>query len=113
MIRPPPRSTRTDTLFPYTTLFRSGVVASVDAGSLGVRAALLAFFGALLGGLILNILPFVFPILSLKALSLPRAGIHDRHARRDGVAYPAGRVLTCVALGAKIGRARSRERVRQ
>src|SRR3546814_11246201 len=25
MIRRPPRSTRTDTLFPYTTLFRSGV----------------------------------------------------------------------------------------
>src|SRR3546814_12696858 len=25
MIRPPPRSTRTDTLFPYTTLFRSDV----------------------------------------------------------------------------------------
>src|SRR3546814_16650784 len=25
MIRPPPRSTRTDTLFPYTTLFRSSV----------------------------------------------------------------------------------------
>src|SRR3546814_15820760 len=29
MIRRPPRSTRTDTLFPYTTLFRS------DAGKLG------------------------------------------------------------------------------
>src|SRR3546814_16723178 len=29
MIRRPPRSTRTDTLFPYTTLFRSGV--QVDA----------------------------------------------------------------------------------
>src|SRR3546814_8091208 len=27
MIRRPPRSTRTDTLFPYTTLFRSGSVA--------------------------------------------------------------------------------------
>src|SRR3546814_470237 len=27
MLRPPPRSTRTDTLFPYTTLFRSAVVA--------------------------------------------------------------------------------------
>src|SRR3546814_6107934 len=26
MIRRPPRSTRTDTLFPYTTLFRSGAV---------------------------------------------------------------------------------------
>src|SRR3546814_1582466 len=27
MIRRPPRSTRTDTLFPYTTLFRSPVIA--------------------------------------------------------------------------------------
>src|SRR3546814_2860778 len=26
MIRRPPRSTRTDTLFPYTTLFRSGII---------------------------------------------------------------------------------------
>src|SRR3546814_12399386 len=30
MIRRPPRSTRTDTLFPYTTLFRSGVLRLVD-----------------------------------------------------------------------------------
>src|SRR3546814_15184439 len=29
MIRRPPRSTRTDTLFPYTTLFRSGSVADL------------------------------------------------------------------------------------
>src|SRR3546814_20563442 len=30
MIRRPPRSTRTDTLFPYTTLFRSGLVYRGD-----------------------------------------------------------------------------------
>src|SRR3546814_19806599 len=30
MIRRPPRSTRTDTLFPYTTLFRSGRMAAQD-----------------------------------------------------------------------------------
>src|SRR3546814_11653902 len=30
MIRRPPRSTRTDTLFPYTTLFRSGRDAAAD-----------------------------------------------------------------------------------
>src|SRR3546814_18562921 len=30
MIRRPPRSTRTDTLFPYTTLFRSGVFNGRD-----------------------------------------------------------------------------------
>src|SRR3546814_20397826 len=36
MIRRPPRSTRTDTLFPYTTLFRQGVqivtVVEIEAG---------------------------------------------------------------------------------
>src|SRR3546814_4011417 len=29
MIRLPPRSTRTDTLFPYTTLFRAGLAAAL------------------------------------------------------------------------------------
>src|SRR3546814_5063665 len=39
MIRRPPRSTRTDTLFPYTTLFRSLAQDEVDAGAviLGVE----------------------------------------------------------------------------
>src|SRR3546814_12422884 len=32
MIRRPPRSTRTDTLFPYTTLFRSFETGRVDGG---------------------------------------------------------------------------------
>src|SRR3546814_2176875 len=31
MIRRPPRSTRTDTLFPYTTLFRSFLIPFIDA----------------------------------------------------------------------------------
>src|SRR3546814_6200829 len=35
MIRRPPRSTRTDTLFPYTTLFRSGLEASHDPVRVG------------------------------------------------------------------------------
>src|SRR3546814_3710650 len=30
MIRRPPRSTRTDTLFPYTTLCRSGAMVRID-----------------------------------------------------------------------------------
>src|SRR3546814_19680209 len=33
MIRRPPRSTRTDTLFPYTTLFRSNIINGVDLGA--------------------------------------------------------------------------------
>src|SRR3546814_12207066 len=38
MIRRPPRSTRTDTLFPYTTLFRSLGLAGAAAGWLPCRA---------------------------------------------------------------------------
>src|SRR3546814_1743369 len=38
MIRRPPRSTRTDTLFPYTTLFRSGRVAAAAAQYSGLVA---------------------------------------------------------------------------
>src|SRR3546814_7571086 len=41
MIRRPPRSTRTDTLFPYTTLFRSALAgrAAGRIGGSGVRGA--------------------------------------------------------------------------
>src|SRR3546814_10596035 len=35
MIRRPPRSTRTDTLFPYTTLFRSTVLPATDLFLMG------------------------------------------------------------------------------
>src|SRR3546814_4170150 len=45
MIRRPPRSTRTDTLFPYTTLFRSAVV-KMSIGCLGVALANLVLVGA-------------------------------------------------------------------
>src|SRR3546814_16794195 len=37
MIRRPPRSTRTDTLFPYTTLFRSAAVAELGRGEADLR----------------------------------------------------------------------------
>jgi thiol:disulfide interchange protein len=58
-----------------------------------------AFLGALLGGLILNVMPCVFPILSLKALSLARAGETAQGARREALAYAAGVIATCLALG--------------
>src|SRR3546814_13727116 len=40
MIRRPPRSTRTDTLFPYTTLFRSHVRPLIEALGLGFLVAI-------------------------------------------------------------------------
>src|SRR3546814_19973061 len=43
MIRRPPRSTRTDTLFPYTTLFRSPDPVPPGAGQRGCPAGSCAF----------------------------------------------------------------------
>ena len=62
-------------------------------------AILLALLAALAGGLLLNVMPCVFPILSLKALSLARAGETARSARRESLAYASGVILTCLALG--------------
>ncbi|WP_298165188.1 protein-disulfide reductase DsbD domain-containing protein [Novosphingobium sp.] len=58
----------------------------------------LAILGALVGGLILNVMPCVFPILSLKAMALARAGSHNAHV--EGLAYTAGVMLACMGLGA-------------
>lgn len=78
-----------------------GTVAAAPAAPTGIdwSAALLALGGALLGGLILNIMPCVFPILSLKALSLAKSGTSEAHARAEGLAYTAGVVLVVLALG--------------
>ena len=65
----------------------------------GTSDILLALLGALVGGLILNVMPCVFPILSLKALSLVRAGETEGAARTEALAYTAGVILTCLALG--------------
>jgi DsbC/DsbD-like thiol-disulfide interchange protein/cytochrome c biogenesis protein CcdA/thiol-disulfide isomerase/thioredoxin len=55
--------------------------------------------GALVGGVLLNIMPCVFPILGLKALALASAGGDEQSARKDALAYTAGVVLSCLALG--------------
>ena len=55
--------------------------------------------GALAGGLLHNIMPCDFPILSLKAIALARAGESETRARAEGLAYTAGVVIACVALG--------------
>lgn len=84
----------------------SGEALPSEAGADGVNGAdagVLGFLGilalALLGGLILNLMPCVFPILGLKALSLAKMGGDEAAAKRDAAAYTAGIMLVCVALG--------------
>src|SRR6266496_48627 len=59
----------------------------------------LAIVSALLGGMILNLMPCVFPVLSLKVLGF--ATHHDTKPtlRHEAVAFGAGVIATFVALG--------------
>src|SRR3546814_19744452 len=61
MIRRPPRSTRTDTLFPYTTLFRSMGIGKGDRVGLflpNVPHYVAAYYGALaIGATVVNFSP--------------------------------------------------------
>ena len=75
------------------------VATASPAAEADLSTLMVALLGALAGGLLLNIMPCVFPILSLKALSLARAGESDGSARREALAYGGGVVLTCLALG--------------
>lgn len=60
---------------------------------------LTSLVGAVIGGLLLNLMPCVFPILSLKALSLARSGADRAEARREGIGYAAGSIATAMLLG--------------
>ena len=70
--------------------------ASRAADGIGLFAALGL---ALLGGLILNLMPCVLPILSLKALGLAGSGESEAKARSHALWYTAGVVLSFAALG--------------
>ncbi|MFM8655370.1 MAG: protein-disulfide reductase DsbD family protein, partial [Verrucomicrobiota bacterium] len=59
----------------------------------------LIFLFAFLGGLILNVMPCVFPVLSLKALHLVQLSGENRgSARAEGIAYTAGVLLSLLGL---------------
>ncbi|MEO5963693.1 MAG: protein-disulfide reductase DsbD [Thermomonas sp.] len=61
---------------------------------------LLSLLLALIGGLILNLMPCVLPVLSLKVLGLAQSGESKQHARRHALWYTAGVLLSFIALGA-------------
>jgi len=70
--------------------------APTDSGELTLW---LAMVFALIGGLILNVMPCVLPILAMKALSLAN---HGANGRNESFAYAAGAILSFAALGLAI-----------
>jgi thiol:disulfide interchange protein/DsbC/DsbD-like thiol-disulfide interchange protein len=58
-----------------------------------------ALLGALVGGLILNLMPCVFPVLAIKVLAFAQHADDRSTHRASGLAYTAGVVLSFLALG--------------
>ncbi|HEX2594034.1 MAG TPA: protein-disulfide reductase DsbD domain-containing protein, partial [Rhizomicrobium sp.] len=71
--------------------------ATSAAGELSVWFALIFAF---IGGLILNVMPCVLPVLAMKVVSLAnKSGADKREARIEGFAYSLGAILSFVAFG--------------
>ncbi|HEX8471887.1 MAG TPA: protein-disulfide reductase DsbD domain-containing protein [Brevundimonas sp.] len=68
--------------------------------STGWLAVLQAAGFAFLGGVILNLMPCVFPILAMKAASLTRSAHDPAEARRDGIAFTLGVLVAFAGLAA-------------
>ena len=78
---------------------------SAASGGPAKLAAAIAF--AFIGGLILNLMPCVFPVLSMKAASLASHAHKPREARIQGLAFMAGVVATFLALAGALIAARA------
>jgi thiol:disulfide interchange protein len=100
---PPPRFNGVIAIGQNRGLQFQAVPGPVPQGSplngLGWAAVLWAVLGAIAGGILLNLMPCVFPILALKALHMARAGGEANEARGDALAYTAGAIVGTGALG--------------
>jgi thiol:disulfide interchange protein DsbD len=83
-----------------------GAAAPTQPASLSFTALLAALGLAFLGGLILNVMPCVLPVLSIKALSFA-GDVQAGTARRHGVLYLIGVLTTFLALAAALVALRS------
>jgi thiol:disulfide interchange protein DsbD len=80
----------------------AAAAAAAGAGiERGTPALPLLVLGALLGGLILNLMPCVFPVLSIKAIGLvEQAKKHPRAVRIKGLVFAAGVLCSMLSLAA-------------
>jgi thiol:disulfide interchange protein DsbD len=76
--------------------------APPPAAETGAFGFMLALAGALLGGLILNAMPCVLPILAIKLLGFTQHGASKPMRRLKGVAYTVGVVTSFLVLGGAV-----------
>ena len=79
------------------SLHRGSTISGGDRAS-SETDLLSALLFAFLGGLILNLMPCVFPVLSIKILSLVESHHDGGSVRMHGLAYAGGVVASFVAI---------------
>lgn len=97
----PAADANSTTIMPMAAVDSNGGGAAGDAGAGG---SVLLFMGfAMLGGMILNLMPCVFPVLSIKALSIAKnVGESREKQRMDGIVYTAGVIVAFVVLASAL-----------
>ena len=80
----------------------SGAVAPETAPVMGVAELLVTLGFAFLGGLVLNLMPCVLPVLTIKAAGLVHTAHDPKQSRAHGIAYLAGVVVCFAAIGATL-----------
>ncbi|WAC60022.1 protein-disulfide reductase DsbD family protein [Brevundimonas sp. SL130] len=76
----------------------SGEVETPAPAKTGLMLILQSALFALIGGLILNLMPCVFPILAMKAAALAASAHDAKTARRDGLLFMAGVLASFLVL---------------
>lgn len=79
-----------------------GAAAPEAAPVMGVAELLITLGFAFLGGLVLNLMPCVLPVLTIKAAGLVHTAHDPKQSRAHGIAYLAGVVVCFAAIGATL-----------
>lgn len=82
------------------TVAFAAAAAAAETPALPIDQLLVVLGFAFLGGLVLNLMPCVLPVLTIKAASLVNHAHNPKEARAHGVAYLAGVVVCFAAIGA-------------
>ena len=69
------------------------------SATLDLSGWLLALLGAFVGGIVLNLMPCVLPVLSFKAIGLAKSGESHAKARAHALWYTAGVLASFIGVG--------------
>lgn len=78
----------------------TGKAIGESAAPLGIAALFGILAAAFVGGLVLNLMPCVLPVLSIKAAGLVHTAHSPKESRAHGLFYTAGVMLCFLAIGA-------------